>query len=235
MSGSESLPPNDPVLARLFAAERDASDDVPEAVLESLTSRLSPVLDPGATPGAPGANSFSEAFRNLATLGRGLALLTAGAGIGAAAHAAMTTPRVEVRVVERIVWVEAGAPTPQDSPSTSPPPTAASVAVPSTTTVFVNHPPPARDELLAKERAIIESARSALARRDPDAALDAVGTHARTFPKGQLSEEREALAIQALVLAKRSDEARARVKRFREHYPTSFFLPVVEAALANIP
>jgi hypothetical protein len=89
------------------------------------------------------------------------------------------------------------------------------------------------DESLTRERALVETARSAVARGDGSAALQATSEHARTFPNGRLVEEREALAVQALVLAGRRDEARARAERFRQRYPNGLFLPVVDAAIGR--
>jgi hypothetical protein len=50
-----------------------------------------------------------------------------------------------------------------------------------------------------------------------------------------LTEEREALAVKALLLAGRDDEARQRAARFRERYPQSLFLPALEAKLRALP
>jgi outer membrane protein assembly factor BamD (BamD/ComL family) len=91
------------------------------------------------------------------------------------------------------------------------------------------------DDQLAHERQIIDKARSALARRDPDAALAAVAEHARSFPKGQLVEMREALAVQALVQGGRGPEARARAERFHRSFPASMYSPVVDSAISSIP
>ena len=59
----------------------------------------------------------------------------------------------------------------------------------------------------------------------------ALEEHARDFPAGQLAEEREALAIQALAQAGRKAEAAARGSAFRARWPTSVLTPVVDAAL----
>jgi hypothetical protein len=65
--------------------------------------------------------------------------------------------------------------------------------------------------------------------------LSLLDAHEHRFPKPQLQEEREALAIQALVMLKRYDEARARASRFKAAAPNSLFLPVIDASLAAIP
>lgn len=84
---------------------------------------------------------------------------------------------------------------------------------------------------LEAERAMLDVARTALGRGDGPHALGACDDHARKFPRGVLAEEREAIAVQALLLAQRSDDARARAERFQKSYPRSIFLPAVLAAV----
>ena len=85
------------------------------------------------------------------------------------------------------------------------------------------------------ERLLLDEARGALTSQEPDRALSLLSDHARRFAHPQLGEEREALAIQALVGTGRYDEARARADRFRTSAPNSLFLPAVDATLASIP
>ena len=89
----------------------------------------------------------------------------------------------------------------------------------------------ARDADLSAERAVIDRAHAALARGNANAALEAVAQHQKSFPRGQLAEEGEALAVQALVAAGRTQDAANRAGRFRKAYPKSVFLPVVDEAL----
>jgi hypothetical protein len=92
----------------------------------------------------------------------------------------------------------------------------------------------ASGQQLAAENALLDLARTAVARGEPDRALDAIDRHAARFPRGLLSEEREALAIKALVLAGRPREARERAALFRDRYPGSLFLRSIDASLASI-
>ncbi len=85
---------------------------------------------------------------------------------------------------------------------------------------------------LAQERALLDSARANAARGEPALVLEQVAQHAREFPQGRLGEEREALAIRALLALGRSGEARARAEAFRAAYPRSFLLPVIDSALS---
>jgi hypothetical protein len=85
------------------------------------------------------------------------------------------------------------------------------------------------------ERSILEQARTALTRGNSAAALDALDRHQRDFPDGDLVEEREALAVQALVVGHEYDEARARGEKFKSRFHNSILMPAVEAALATMP
>jgi hypothetical protein len=85
------------------------------------------------------------------------------------------------------------------------------------------------------ERSILEQARAALARGNSAAALDAIERHQRDFPDGDFAEEREALAVQALVAARDYDAARQRGEKFKTRFHNSILLPVVKAALADAP
>lgn len=55
--------------------------------------------------------------------------------------------------------------------------------------------------------------------------------HETAFRSGALAEERETIAVQALVQGKRKEEARARGERFLVRYPGSVLAPTVKAAL----
>lgn len=80
----------------------------------------------------------------------------------------------------------------------------------------VAEPPP--DEV-----ALLWRARERM-RRDPAAALALLDVHADRFADGQLTPEREVLAVEALRLLGRKDEADAHVRTFRERYPGSIHL-----------
>lgn len=83
---------------------------------------------------------------------------------------------------------------------------------------------------LSEERKILDDARAAFGGGDPEAAISKMRAHERRFPRGALSEEREALWVQALAQAGKSDEARARAEKFEQNYPESMLLPSVKAA-----
>ncbi|MDB4936318.1 MAG: hypothetical protein JWP87_3290, partial [Labilithrix sp.] len=83
---------------------------------------------------------------------------------------------------------------------------------------------------LAAERALLDVARSALARGEPSEALVATGRHAHDYPDGVLVEEREAIAVKALVALGRRDEARARARALEQRFPNGLTVRAVKAA-----
>jgi hypothetical protein len=83
-------------------------------------------------------------------------------------------------------------------------------------------PPLARQYAL--ELAVLEPARSAVARGDYAGALAAVTQHQREFPSGLLAEERSALRVRALWGMGRIAEADAAAAAFRQRYPRSALL-----------
>lgn len=67
----------------------------------------------------------------------------------------------------------------------------------------------------------------------PSRALDLVSRHAARFPGSALGQEREVLAIDALVRLGRVSEARARAAAFAARFPTSAHLPRLEALVPS--
>lgn len=105
-------------------------------------------------------------------------------------------------------------------------------------------PPPAKSvgapsasasNVAADEAKLVEMARTALVRGSAADALAACDLHAARHPSGERAEEREALAVQALVKAGRAADARARAERFRKAFPGSIYLGAVNASIASLP
>lgn len=187
----------------------------------------------GAAVAGGAAAGASAAAAKIATWKIGAiasAALVVGAGAGAALHASFAPPK-EV-VIERTVTVQAPPPpivsaptivaTPEDLPSARP---IAKIASPTPSASA-----PAKDPSLARERNLLDMARTALSRGDTSSALSAVETHAKEFPRSQLAQEREVLAIQALVSAGRVPEARRRAAAFHTAFPKSPLGAIVDEA-----
>jgi hypothetical protein len=67
----------------------------------------------------------------------------------------------------------------------------------------------------------------------PAEALLAAEEHRRHFQGGALAQEREVIAVSALVALGRRDEARTRARRFVEAYPRSAHRAGVEALVRD--
>jgi hypothetical protein len=84
---------------------------------------------------------------------------------------------------------------------------------------------------LKVERDLLDRARRQLASDEPAQALAFLEQHARRFPRGQLSEEREAMWVNVLALLGRAGEAKVRGKAFEERFPRSLMGSSVRAAV----
>lgn len=239
---SDEVKPLADDLSRLVRAERDISDVPDDAQARVMARLMKSVVPPSSGNGESGGGSngtvaraaTSAAIRSPALLAGVFALGVATGVIGDrlarpssnAVPTAASAPAVKPAPAEPET---PSSPSPESDPvrtyaSPSPLPTTKTTAAPS---VSVS---PARQ--LADEQAILDIARAALNRGGGGAALEAVERHERRYPGGLLSEEREVLAIEALVLAGRTDDARARADRFEKRYPRSVLLPTVQAAVA---
>jgi len=233
----EHLGPLDPDLDALLDTERTAMPAA--AALDRVwarvaTAALSPPGGGGPSDAGAGAGHGAGWLASHA-VGVAAATFVVGGLAGAGLHAVIQKP-----APERIVYVERQAP-PATLVSSSPVPSApAQASVPSATPS-----PPVRDgahatpppgaSSLAAERALLDDARGALGSGDAAKALALADEHGRRFARAQLGEEREAIAIQALVALGRNEDARARAARFRAAIPNSLFLPVIDATLRSIP
>jgi RNA polymerase sigma-70 factor (ECF subfamily) len=88
---------------------------------------------------------------------------------------------------------------------------------------------------LTRERELLDVARAAMAHGSPADAIVAAERHARNWPNGYLTEERETLWIEALAASGRRDEAARKASSFRKAFPKSVLMPAVEAALTARP
>jgi hypothetical protein len=92
-------------------------------------------------------------------------------------------------------------------------------------------PSAAESPRLSEQQALLDQARTSLRRGDGGSALAIATEHARRYPVTEFAEERGAIEILALVMLGRADEARSRVERFEQRYPTSLFLPSIRGSL----
>ena len=94
---------------------------------------------------------------------------------------------------------------------------------------------PSRRADMAAESELLEGARRALARGQASVALTFIDRHARAYPSGFLTEEREVLWVRALVLAGNRANAERRAAAFRKAFPKSIQQEALARAFAERP
>jgi len=241
----ERVPPLDPDIAAVLAAEktplRVPSEEKARAFLR-VAAACGQSVENGRAPSRrvfEGGSSWARAHPWIVAA----SAFTLGAGAGAALHAFLVGEHI-VYVTHTISVPAHTSETPaahSDSAPSSAPPAASAAPIPGVRSdegkaaSGSNASARRSGDTLAAERALIDVARRAVGAGDGAAAMAAVSRHERTFPWGLLREEREALAIRALVLLGRVGEARARVAEFRARYPGSLMAPAVDRAVASAP
>jgi hypothetical protein len=236
---------------RLLHAERGSVPPAPAGARERVLSRLSSTLGgstslplPLTSPAAPVATA------GLSVAARWALALVLGGGLPLLSYLVLAP--LSRRPAAPSGWpasVVAVAPTTAPAPAVpevvAPAAPSTPVAVPAVAIVT-----PARDRRLhveanasairdddgadgslAAERSLLEGARAALALGNTAEALALCRRHERSFAAGQLVEERESIAVRALVSAGQAGPARARAQAFRQRFPRSMFLPAVDAVL----
>jgi hypothetical protein len=79
---------------------------------------------------------------------------------------------------------------------------------------------------------LIQRAQDKLA-SDPARALTILQEHARVFPAGELTQERETMAVEALVRVHRKPEAKARASALLARFPRTPYVARLESALGE--
>lgn len=79
------------------------------------------------------------------------------------------------------------------------------------------------------ESELMRRAHAAYAERNFGSALRLVGEHAKKFPRGVLSEEREALRVRSLAAAGQTADARRAAIAFAQRFPRSVLLARIQA------
>jgi hypothetical protein len=232
MSDDRDVLPAD--VRALLRAERTRMS-VPDDARTRLAKRLAvglpgfgPVLLPAAAAAWPHAALTATAAKVLVAmaLGGGVAATYDAVGHRSPGRA----PQVST-VVAREIASEAG-PVVVDEPDaevrTLP------VVVP---TVAAPRASPSRAPMasLREEQRLLDAARDAIVRGEPEGALAPTAIHAERFSRGVLAEERDALRIRALARLGRLKEARALLAQLRATHPHSFLLEGAAADVEAIP
>ncbi|HVY26640.1 MAG TPA: hypothetical protein VHB79_08800 [Polyangiaceae bacterium] len=230
--------PSDPLLWLRESAEPSPPDGVEARLAARLEGLSAPVALGGATPGAvppraalvhtkpPSGGGFkllAERFVRWSLVPLGL-----GVGLGAAAHAVRGGEQLHPQPALPVVLTATTASSVPSADAGSQPPSVVdvvlspAVAAPSTM---------AAKSTLVVERDLLDRARRQLASDEPARALAFLEQHAQRFPRGQLSEEREAMWVNVLALLGRSGEAKARGEAFEARFPNSLMGSSVRAAV----
>lgn len=254
----DELEPLPDILSKAFEAERSRVDDDPvmkEVVLRNVERAAvlagSPDVDAPAPPAKeiPSASALSTGTKYLLTkkalgaivVGSFTAgALTGGAALTASHSESRSAPAVGPAVVTEMTDAAHAAMVPEATLDSG-----AEIVAPADTPLLPRPAPVdgGRGSLetststttissdLARERELIDMARAALSRGRPEVALEAIERHQRSFPRGTLREERDAIRIQALAAEGRRAEAEQAVKQFHRSYPSSVMSDVVDSAL----
>jgi hypothetical protein len=230
----------------LRAAMRHARSGGPSAQqLERLMSGViaqlpAPRPDAQANPQATDASNVAPAGEALLAL-RWLIWIAIGAGAMLAVHRALHPAPAPVAPSHAAVAMPERAPAPARPEHVVRPeqPSQLEQAQPAADEAVRAAPAHARVRRPAApvqdpgaEIALLQQARRALASA-PDQALALTQVHARSFPDGVFREEREALAVEALLALGRRAEANARVHALLERYPQSAYRRRIERLLAG--
>lgn len=115
-------------------------------------------------------------------------------------------------------------------PSSASPP---SVAVPrAARSAPASTQAPSQAPVRELEFAIVQRAQAALA-TDAARALSIADEHARAYPSGELVQEREVVAVEALARLGRSGEAKSRATALLKRFPRTPYVPRLERALGE--
>lgn len=208
----------------LADALRAAAEDGPSpAEIARLTASLGAALPPGALVAGSAAKTFG-AKAVAAMVGAGIAAGVVAGVVGSRltaprgpeiqsgeTTAALPSASASASSSSSSVPLAPSASAPLPEPSRLPP--VATVAVPIAT---AGTPAP-----VPSETALLDRGHQALRSQNPAAALAAAEEHARAYPRGTFAQEREVIAIEALVALGRRPEAAKRAARFRAAFPGS--------------
>ncbi|MFT3711495.1 MAG: hypothetical protein QM817_27995 [Archangium sp.] len=207
-------------------------DEPTEAQLSSLRARVEPLFTlPPPPPAPPVAAASSLAGKIIVG-----ALLVA---LGGAALLFSLSPSADSVPAVTPTPTPTPTPAPTSTPTAEPLPPPPAVVVAPVTPVKLAPPKPATPptatepkpvDSIDEELALLQAAMSASSSEE---SLALVEQHVKRFPQSTLEQEREVLAIKALVTLTRTDDARARAAKFRERWPTSPHLLRVESLVGK--
>lgn len=220
----------DPWLAALIRQER-ARRGPPPALKAQVLERIRGSLQSAAVLSEREPRAADPKVNPRTTLAYVSTLALALVGAGALLASRMSSPPRSAAIVAipsaapSVVAAIAHGPT-ADPPvaATSP---SATTATEAARTVTPQRSGSSTAGHLYAEQDLLDRARTLLLQGEPAAALKIIEIHRRRFPHGVLSEERDALRIEALGNAGRTDEACRAAQAFHGAYPGSLLARAV--------
>jgi hypothetical protein len=218
-----------------------ARHDEPTAVqLARMAAKLGPLLVPSsAAAGAASSSSSAVApavkaaavkagvITKVAIATMTIAAVGGGAFQSGRVYQERTTPPPAPAVIQ-LPPVAVAPPAPVAEPE--PAPVAEAPAPAPAPKPVVAAPAPTTPDA---EVALLKSAMAAQAKGDAALALSLSQQHLKRFPHGNFEQEREVIAIEALVGLGRSGEAKKRADSFAKNFPTSTHLLKVESLVGH--
>lgn len=195
----------------------------------------------GAAAGAAGAGTVAAGLTKTLLAAAAVSLGVVGVSVGlsrrdeplpvvSAAPVAIPAP-----VVVPVPPEPAPEPPQVDAPSKPPPPPPVVTRVPARPAPVAAEPPPKEAPPPPPPAAAgdeeLELLQEAMSASSPEVALATAERHLARFPGSPMAQEREVIAVEALVKLGRLDAARTRAERFRAQWPTSTHLVRLETLL----
>lgn len=222
--------------ARALIDAASEGDDPSSADAARVRAKVAARVAIAAGTGAAGVTAAkTSAAATTAGIGTKIALAVAVVGATSAGGAALyeratrepipvieTAPTLATPVPSSPARALAPAPAPDPTPAPAPapaPPPARTVA--RSVPIATSTKPTTTTDTLAEEARLLRAAHASLAAGDGRGAMTALDEHASRFPRGALSEEREAGRVLALCAQGRAVEARAAASAFVATSPRS--------------
>lgn len=191
---------------------------LPEGKMDELADRLGPLLRSGPS-----------AVHSTRWLGLAIGMIVTVVLVGGMLSKTVTVRSEQAGASAPVPTAERQS-TPTLTPSSDPEPPALPVeALPNANVPKVQAPAaavPRCDDVM-----LVDAADTELRGGKPEAALAITHEHERRCPTGTLVQERERIAIEALVQLGRIDQARARARAFEERFPSSPHVGRIRQAL----
>jgi len=190
----------------------------------------------GAGAGAGGAGAAkigaSAAVATKGALAVKVGVAVAVVSLAGAGTVAVTSKKasVEESTPSGIVATATTSAAPMGAASVTLPPRIDPLSIPSaepSTKTTTTAKPKAEDEVKMLERA-----QDALKSR-PEEALALCNEHAKSYPNGMLAQEREVIAVEALMKTGRTAEAKARAEKFKARFPGSSHARRIDAIVGQ--